>query len=114
MTSNAYSTATHFSIVWGVALAIITLVEWNSLERNPVDQQIFSPFINRTIAVSIENAPAPAGDVAVSAQPGDGPDAALRYDVELTFNGPLFLACFFTPILIFHGTGWLWRRLKGD
>ena len=51
MTSHNYSRATHFSIVWGIALAIMTLVEWHSLERNPVTQEIISPFIQRNIDV---------------------------------------------------------------
>jgi len=110
--SQPYSTATHFSIVWGVALAIITLVEWNNLERNPVNQEIFSPFINRAIEVTVEKANAPKPGLDIPVESGNSAEAALRYDVELTFNGPLFLACFFIPVLIFHGIALLWRRLR--
>lgn len=113
MNSKPYSTATHFSIVWGVALAIITLLEWNNLERNPVDQEIYSPFINRSIEVTVENAAAPGSELQIPVESEHAPDAALRYDVELTFNGPLFLAFFFIPVLIFNGVELLWHRLRG-
>jgi hypothetical protein len=37
----------------------------------------------------------------------------MRYEVELDFNGPLFLAAFFAPMLVFHGLGALWNRSRG-
>ncbi len=40
------------------------------------------------------------------------PDAVLNYEVSIHFNGPLFIACFFVPVLIFHGLGALWNRLR--
>jgi hypothetical protein len=111
--SHSYSRATHFSIVWGVALAIMTLVEWNSLERNPVTQEIISPFIQRNIDVSLANGVSPADQAEELVEAEDSADAILRYEVELKFNGPLFLACFFGPVLLFHATGLLWRRWRG-
>ena len=112
MKSHNYSRATHFSIVWGIALAVMTLVEWHSLDRDPVRQEILSPFIERTIEVSVANPVSRADDPGVLVDAENSPDAALRYDVELKFNGPLFLACFFIPVLVFHGVGLVWRRLR--
>jgi hypothetical protein len=114
VTSLDYNRATHFSIVWAVTLAIITLVEWHSLDRDPVRQEIFSPFIARTMAVSVEESPAAAGESAGPIAQAESADAVLRYDVEISFNGPLFLACFFTPMLLFHGIGALWNRYRGS
>ena len=108
----SYNRATHFGIVWGITLAVITLVEWRSLDRDPVEQQILSPFIERTVAVSVEEADAPPGDSTEADAERESPDAALRYGVEIGFNGPLFLAYFFTPVLIFQGVGMLWQRLR--
>ena len=107
-----YNRATHFGIVWGITLAVITLVEWNSLDRDPVKQEILSPFIERTMAVSVAEADAPPADSNGTGAEAQSPDAALRYDVQIAFNGPLFLACFFTPILVFQGIGMLWNRLR--
>jgi hypothetical protein len=107
-----FSRATHFSLVWGITLAVITLVEWHSLDRDPVKQEIISPFIERTMAVSVEEADAPPPDSSDSVADRETPDAVLRYDVEIGFNGPLFLACFFTPMLIFQGIGLLWNRYR--
>jgi hypothetical protein len=112
------SGATHLSIVWGIALAIMTIIEWNSLDRDPLNHQILSPFIQRDVTVSVE----PQATVAREADipeleylgvEAESPDAVLRYDVALDFNGPLFLACFFVPVAIFHGVGILWRRVRG-
>ena len=41
------------------------------------------------------------------------PDAVLNYEVSFFFNGPLFIACFFIPVLIFHGLAALWNLLRG-
>ena len=60
------------------------------------------------IAVSVENASNTDEDSAIAAQ--ESPDAELHYEVEFGFNGPLFLACFFGPMLLFHGIGMLWKR----
>jgi hypothetical protein len=107
----ALNRATHFSIVWGVTLAIITLVEWNSVQRDPLNHEILSPFIERQVSVSVQREQ-PAADVPGATAP-EAADAVLRYDVELDFNGPLFLACFFGPALLFHGLGALWQRSRG-
>ncbi len=114
MKPNNFSGATHFSIIWGVALAVMTLVEWHSLDRDPVRQEILSPFIERNIEVTVTNPVSPAAGVEDLVDVEESPDAAMRYDVELKFNGPLFLACFFIPILIFQGLGLVWRRLRGS
>jgi hypothetical protein len=49
----------------------------------------------------------PAGDTGAAAQ-----GEALQYEVEIDFNGPLFLACFFGPVLAFQGLGLLAARAK--
>ena len=106
----ALNRATHFSIVWGISLAIITVVEWNSLERDPLKHEILSPFIERQISVTVEpDQPTADGDIPAAVD-SDSATTLLRYDVALDFNGPLFLACFFAPVLLFHGVGALWRR----
>jgi hypothetical protein len=107
-----YNRAARFGVVWGITLAVITLVEWRSLDRDPVKQQILSPFIERTVAVSVEEADTPPGDSTGVEDEEESPDAVLRYDVEIGFNGPLFLAYFFTPVLIFQGAGMLWQRIR--
>ena len=114
MSKTALNRGKHFSIVWGVTLAVITLVEWNGLGRDPVNHEILSPFMQRTIAVSVE----PETQPRVTEIPGieiepESPDAVLRYEVELDFNGPLFLASFFGPMLVFQGLGALWNRSRG-
>jgi len=107
-----YNRATHFGIVWGITLAVITLVEWNSLDRDPVKQEILSPFIERTMAVSVAGAGAPPADSTGTGDSAQSPDAALRYDVQIAFNGPLFLAYFFTPIVVLQGIRMLWNRFR--
>ena len=108
----SYNRATHFGIVWGISLAVITLVEWHSLDRDPVKQQILSPFIERTMAVSVDEADAPPVNSTGTGDSAQSPDAVLRYDVQIGFNGPLFLACFFTPVLVFQVIGMVWDRFR--
>lgn len=115
MSNPAFSRATHISIAWGIALAVITLIEWRSLDRNPIEQQIFSPFIERDIRVS-QAAPLSGAEREIpSDDQGDqNPLNSLRYEVQFHFNGPLFLAYFFGPVLIVHGLGLLLSRLRKD
>ena len=113
MSTPAINRATHLSIAWAVALAVITLVEWNSLSRDPIRQQIFLPFITREISVSVVEAGAsdPLDFDTISA--GDDEAAGgLQYEVEFIFNGPLFLAYFFGPVLLLRGIGLLVGRIK--
>lgn len=113
MENFSLSRASHFSIVWGITLAVFTLLEWRGLDRDPLGQEILSPFIERRIAVEVERVPSNAdGDIPALIGQDEAADAALRYNVDIAFNGPLFLACFFTPVLIFHGLGLLWARLR--
>jgi hypothetical protein len=113
MTEPGLNRATHLSIVWAVVLAVITLVEWNGLEREPMNEQIFLPFIEREITLSTTQADiteqAGMADVVVS---GEGAPRILQTHVQIDFNGPLFLVCFFTPVLIFHAAGMLWSRWR--
>lgn len=115
MNNFNFNRATHFSIVWGVMLAFLTLLEWRGLDRDPLNQQILSPFIERDVTVSVRE---PAGynelDFNDGASREEPPDSALQYEVEINFNGPLFLACFFAPVLVFHGIGWLVARIKRE
>lgn len=113
MNEPVFSPATHLSIVWAVMLAVLTLVEWRMLDRDPMSDQIFLPFIDRRVTLSateLENTPGPA----ITGRDLPGKDAAkpLKTDVEIGFNGPLFLVCFFGPILAFHLISLLLRRLR--
>ncbi len=99
MHPTVFNRATHFSLIWGVMLCFITIIEWRSLDREPLKKDILSPFIHRDVKII----PQPEG----SSSPGQA-----QYIVELDFNGPLFLACFFIPIIIFHGIGKLWTRIR--
>ncbi len=107
--THGFNKATHLSIVWGVTLAVLTLLEWRSLDRDPLGHQILTPFIEREVTV---HRPTPADgqllDFSDDAPPEQAP--ATRYEVEFHFNGPLFLLCFFGPVLAFQGLGWLARR----
>ena len=40
MSEPRFNGATHMSIVWGVTLAILTLLEWNSLDRDPMRKRV--------------------------------------------------------------------------
>ena len=111
MDGPGFNRATHFSIVWGVTLAVLTLIEWRSLDRDPIGQQILTPFIEREISVDVTRDGAqPEIDFGADTPADDDPQNGLQYTVELHFNGPLFLACFFGPVLLFQGIGWLAAR----
>lgn len=113
--SRGYNGATHFSIVWAATLAIITLVEWRNLEQDPLERQILSPFIQREITVSIEEPRSGdeiGGSTGTHTKNNTSDVDSLQYEVAFHFNGPLFLLCFFAPILLFHGLGLLWIRFR--
>lgn len=113
MSSSSFNRATHFSIVWAVTLSIITLVEWHSLDRNPLGQDIYSPFISRTVAIKVGGAEQqPELQFAGDPVSMDSANKDLQYEVEIKFNGPFFLAVFFIPVLLFHGIGLLIARLR--
>lgn len=100
------NTPTNMSIVWGITLALITILDWNTLEKNPVSEDILTPFISRHITVATIDSPA------VAEIPGQSTTSSpqLQYQVELKFNGPLFLVCFFLPPAIFFGLARLGRK----
>jgi hypothetical protein len=108
MSRPVFNRGTHFSIVWGVTLAVLTLLEWNSLERDPLREEILLPFIQREVSVAVIAGGAP---VEPGAAAGEQADGTLQYEVEFHFNGPLFLAYFFGPVLAFQGIGWLAARV---
>lgn len=125
MTGSPLGFARHLSIVWGVTLAVITIIEWNSLDRDPLRKDILSPFIERQITVSgtpvgAYDSDIPAGGLPRGGYPDDFPDSsstsglpdALTYEVEFDFNGPLFLAAFFLPVGLFNGIAWLLASLR--
>jgi len=96
-----------------VALAVITLVEWNNLDRDPIGQEIFTPFIKREISINVIEATASDPlDFSTESELDDVADDRLQYEVEFFFNGPLFLAYFFGPVLLFQGIGLLVARLS--
>ncbi|GAA5317576.1 MAG: hypothetical protein AseanaTS_27810 [Candidatus Pelagadaptatus aseana] len=106
------NTPTNMSIVWGITLALITLLDWNTLENNPMTEEILTPFISRHITLAaIPDAPA----TEIPGQPQ--PPATLhqlQYQVELEFNGPLFLLCFFLPPALFFGLAALSRKARSQ
>jgi hypothetical protein len=110
-----FNRATHFSIVWAMVLAVLTIVEWNNLDRDPMTEQIFLPFIERDIQLSMTNTAAtgelgnPDSDVPEISSGNVG--NSVQTVVEIDFNGPLFLAYFFGPILIFHAVGLIWQKV---
>ena len=115
MSHQPFNRATHFSIIWGVTLAVLTLLEWRTLDRDPIGHQILTPFIERDIAVGLDPRAVPENGTASSDLPDDlVTDDVLQYQVDIRFNGPLFLACFFGPVLAFLGLGKLYERLKKD
>jgi hypothetical protein len=93
--------ARHLSIAWGVTLAVLALLEWNSLGREPLREPVLSPFIERSISLE------PASGTTARAAGGQ-PQTV----VELHFNGPLFLLCFFAPVVIFSGLGLVFDKLR--
>jgi hypothetical protein len=93
-------------------LAILTLIEWHSLDRDPVKQEILSPFIERHIALSVHDMPVPGSELPSLSQGSESVSSGLQQEVTITFNGPLFLVYFFGPILAFQAIGWLLARLK--
>jgi len=113
MSKFAFNPAIHLSIAWGVTLAIITLVEWNSLDRDPMREQIFTPFIQREISMTMgEEVANNIIDFESVEREAKTPTASTQTTVKFHFNGPLFLVCFFIPVLAFHGIGWLMARVK--
>jgi hypothetical protein len=114
MIEPAFNRATHLSIVWAVVLAVVTWVEWRSLDREPLAEQIFLPFIEREITLSTADPGAAHQPGAVkSNSPGTGVRRNLQTNVHIGFNGPLFLAYFFLPVLVFHAVDRLIARLRG-
>ena len=115
MSSPVFNRATHFSVVWAVTLVVMTMLEWRALDRDPLGQEIFSPFISRSVAIAVDG-PRPQPDIQFEDEPrqADGADNELQYEVEINFNGPMFLACFFIPVLLFHGIGLLINRYRNQ
>lgn len=103
MSYSGLNRATHFSVVWALTLVIVTVLEWHSLDRDPLSREIMSPFIGREVTI----VPAPASGALIP-----GP-IALQQQVTFHFDGPLFLACFFGPVLVFHGIAYLLFRMRG-
>jgi hypothetical protein len=115
MSTSTFSRATHFSVVWGITLALLTILDWNSLGRDPTNEQILLPFISREITLTsppskTEKAEAVSTSIDEldfgSTQPNmSNNPKPLQYNVDIQFNGPYFLACFFIPILAFQLIG---------
>lgn len=96
-----FSTIKSLCIVWGVMLAFITIMDWNTLEKNPIDEEILTPFITREITlVATDN----QYDSELSMQERK---VEPQYQVEIGFDGIKFLMYFFGPILIIYSVGQL-------
>ena len=107
--SPPYRRATHFSMVWAITLAVLTIIEWRGLDRDPVGQPLMLPFIEREVTVALDAKPITGMQFA---EGQEEEQAAPNYEVEIRFNGPLFLLCFFGPVLLFFGIGWGGRYLQ--
>ena len=113
MNEPVINRATHFSIVWAVVLAVLTLVEWHSLDRDPMAEQIFLPFIERKIELTLSDAKRTDQVDGTADNLSETPARSrLQTEVEINFDGPLFLVYCFGPILVIHGTGLLVSRLR--
>ena len=112
MTQPTYSGAARLSIVWAVTLAILTLMEWRQLDRDPLDREILSPFIEREVRIQGAERYQGIDDLGGSAPPADRQAGKPTYIVEFHFNGPLFLLCFFGPLAVFHGVAHVLSRLR--
>jgi hypothetical protein len=108
MTKSPFSLATHLSIVWAITLAVLTTIEWRSLDREPLKETVFLPFIQREILLSRAPGAVPAPSLPDSDTIERG---VLQTEVNIHFNGPLFLLSFFGPVLIFQGIAWTGGRL---
>lgn len=112
MIGPAFNRASHFSLVWAFVLAVLTLVEWRSLDRDPLAETIYLPFIERQLTLS-SVAPAPDERSSSDNEGGERAGNGLQTTVHISFNGPLFLIYFAVPIVIFHAFGLLIARLRG-
>lgn len=113
MIEPTISRATHFSIVCAVVLAVLTIVEWHSLDRDPMSEQIFLPFIERQITLPLTDANTTEQlGTTLGDHPAGSVGRGLPTQVEIDFNGPLFLVYFFGPVLIFHAIGILYTWLR--
>jgi hypothetical protein len=106
MPSTPIKYTSHFSIIWAVSLSILTLMEWRNLDRNPMQDQILLPYIEREIQLQA------GGQTTPLEQPSQAEKKPLQYEVKIGFNGPLFLAYFFGPILLFEGLSRLFGALR--
>jgi hypothetical protein len=112
MSKPIYGGARHLSIVWAVTLAILTLMEWRQLDRDPLDREILSPFIEREVTVHTDDTIMTFDDFERSDMGPANDTAETIYEVQFHFNGPLFLICFFGPVAAFHGLALMWGRLR--
>jgi len=89
------------------------VMEWRNLDRDPMGHQVMMPFIDRDISVSLQAAKTDPANEFGGNEPGEAKAGdQLQYEVEFDFNGPLFLACFFGPVLAFQGIGLLAARAR--
>lgn len=109
---EAYSIAARLSIVWAVTLSILTIIEWRQLDRDPLEREILSPFIERQITVHVGQSSFTADEFKRSAASSPEQADKARFEVEYHFNGPLFLLCFFAPVAAFHVVSGLFNRLR--
>lgn len=109
---ESYSIAARLSIVWAVTLSILTIIEWRQLDRDPLEREILSPFIERQITVHVGQSAYTADEFKKSTASSPEQADKARFEVEFHFNGPLFLLCFFAPVAAFHGVSGLLHRWR--
>ncbi len=107
--SPPYRRATHLSMVWAITLAVLTIIEWRGLDRDPLGQPLMLPFIEREVTVTLDAQPLTREQFAEGRQEEQ---AQPRHEVEIRFNGPLFLLCFFGPVALFFGIGWAGKAVQ--
>ena len=100
--SSPVAVVNHMSLVWGVVLALITILDWGSLEKDPLNEEILTPFISREISMVVPE----SGD-------GEPQQMPLQYQVELHFDGVMFLLYFFVPVIILHLIARVMESRKG-
>ena len=114
MNKPVYGGARHLSVVWAVTLAILTLVEWRQLDRDPINREILSPFIERQVTIHPRQPGIKIEEFEDSPAVTDIDPNKASIEVAFHFNGPLFLLCFFGPVAAFYGIALLLQRLRGN
>ena len=80
MSQPLLSVTNNLSIVWGIVLAFITILDWNTLNRDPANEDILTPFITREITLLV---PESENDIPVASEAGKA-SSSIRWSLILT------------------------------